>query len=250
MEKTYKHLDSTERAVIQLGLEQELSMRAIARSLDRPVSVVSRELHRNGWEPSSLLKGRRGRRPVAGGYRATRAEQRARQLACRPSTPRRLVPGEMLWEKVVDLLKAGNSPEQVSATLKRMHAKEPQFQVSHETIYTAIYAMPRGELRKEVIGLLRQSHKTRRPRSRGEDRRGSIPNMVSIHERPTEVDERLVPGHWEGDLIKGARNASAVGTLVERSSLFVALAKVDNASAASRSKGSAMFSTGSMPRGA
>lgn len=237
MGKTYEHLDSTERAVIQVGLEQGLSMRSIARNLGRPVSTVSRELHRNGWEPSSLRKGRRGRRPVAGGYRAVRAEQRARQLACRPSTAKRLIPGEALWAKVVDLLKAGNSPEQVSATLKRMHAKEPQFQVSHETIYTAIYAMPRGELRKEIIGLLRQSRKTRRPRSRGVDRRGSIPNMVSIHERPPEIDERLVPGHWEGDLIKGARNASAVGTLVERRSLFVALAKVDNGSADAAEQG-------------
>jgi len=237
MGKTCEHLDRTERAVIQVGLEQGLSMRSIARSLERPVSTVSRELHRNGWEPPVMRKGRRGRRPVAGGYRAAHAEQRARALARQPSTSKRLVPGEALWEKVVDLLKAGHSPEQVSATLKRMHAEEPRFQVSHETIYTAIYAMPRGELRKEIIGLLRQSRKKRRPRSRGEDRRGSIPNMVSIHERPSEIEERLIPGHWEGDLIKGARNASAVGTLVERRSLFVTLAKVDNASADAAEQG-------------
>ncbi len=97
--------------------------------------------------------------------------------------------------------------------------------------------MPRGELRKEIIGLLRQSRKTRRPRSCGEGRRGSIPNMVSIHERPSEVEEQLVPSQWEGDLIKGGQNASAVGTLVERRSLFVTLAKVDNASAAAAEQG-------------
>ena len=237
MEKTYKHLGCTERAVIQVGLEQGLSLRSIARVLHRPVSTVSRELSRNDWEPPSLRAGRRGRRPVAGGYRAVRAEQRARQIECQPRKDKRLVLGETLWNEVVELLKSGNSPEQVSATLKRMHPEEPQFRVSHETIYTAIYAMPRGELRKEVIALLRQSRKKRRPRSRGEDRRGSIPNMVSIHERPPEVEERLVPGHWEGDLIKGARNASAVGTLVERSCLFVTLAKVDNASAKAAEKG-------------
>ena len=237
MEKTYKHLDCTERAMIQVGLEQGLSLRSIAQSLLRPVSTVSRELKRNGWEPALLRAGRRGRPHVAGGYRAVRAEQRARQLECQPRKAKRRAPGEALWNEVFKLLKSGNSPEQVSATLKRMHPEEPQFRVSHETIYTAIYAMPRGELRKEIIALLRQSRKTRRPRTRGEDRRGSIPSMVSIHERPPEVEERLVPGHWEGDLIKGARNASAVGTLVERSCLFVTLAKVTNASAEAAEKG-------------
>ena len=93
------------------------------------------------------------------------------------------------------------------------------------------YAMPRGALRSELIACLRQSRKSRRPRARGADRRGTIPNMTSIHDRPAEVAERLVPGHWEGDLIKGARNASAIGTLVERASLFVTLAKMENASA-------------------
>jgi len=104
--------------------------------------------------------------------------------------------------------------------------------ISRETIYTAIYAMPRGELRTEVIGLLRKSHKTRRPRARGEDRRGLIPNMTSIDERPVEVDERLVPGHWEGDLIKGKTNRSQVGTLVERTTLFTVLAQMEHATAA------------------
>lgn len=237
MEKTYKHLDSTERALIQIGLEQGCSLRSIARSLNRPVSSVSRELHRNGWVSPSCQAGQKGRRPVAGGYNAMRADRRARQNVQQPRRAKRLIPGETLWGEVVSLLQAGNSPEQVSAALKRMNPKEPQYQVSHETIYTAIYAMPRGELRKEMVALLRQSRKQRRPRTRGTDRRGRIPNMVSIHERPPEVDERLVPGHWEGDLIKGARNASAVGTLVERSTLFVALAKVDRASADEAEKG-------------
>jgi IS30 family transposase len=91
--------------------------------------------------------------------------------------------------------------------------------------------MPRGELRKDVIGWLRFGHAKRRPRARGDDRRGRIPDMVSIHDRPPEVAERLVPGHWEGDLIKGAHNRSAVGTLVERTSLFTVLSKMNGASA-------------------
>jgi IS30 family transposase len=118
-----------------------------------------------------------------------------------------------------------------------VHPDLPSLQVSHETIYTAIYAMPRGELRTEVIGWLRFGHAKRRPRARGEDRRGQIPDMVSIHDRPPEVEERLVPGHWEGDLIKGAYNRSAVGTLVERTTLFTVLARMDNASAESAVKG-------------
>jgi len=134
-------------------------------------------------------------------------------------------------------LKAGYSPEQIAGTLAAVHPDLPSLQVSHETIYTAIYAMPRGELRTEVISWLRFGHAKRRPRARGEDRRGQIPDMVSIHDRPPEIEERLVPGHWEGDLIKGAYNRSAVGTLVERTTLFTVLARMDNASAESAVKG-------------
>jgi IS30 family transposase len=114
-----------------------------------------------------------------------------------------------------------------------MHPEAPSERVSHETIYAYIYAQPRGELRKLLIGALRQAHKTRLPRSRGQDRRGRLRDMVSIHDRPVEVQGRQVAGHWEGDLIKGARNASAVGTLVERKSRFVLLAKVERPDAES-----------------
>jgi IS30 family transposase len=131
----------------------------------------------------------------------------------------------------MEYLQSGYSPEQISDTLKLVHPKTPTLQVSHETIYTAIYAMPRGELRKEVIGWLRFGHTRRRPRTRGEDRRGRIPDMVSIHDRPPEIEERTVPGHWEGDLIKGAGNHSAIGTLVEHTTLFTVLPRMENATA-------------------
>ena len=124
-----------------------------------------------------------------------------------------------------------------SGTLALVHTDTPSLRVSHETIYTAIYAMPRGELRSEVIGWLRFGHAKRGARTRGEDRRGKIHDMVSIHDRPPEIEERLIPGHWEGDLIKGAYNRSAVGTLVERTTLFTVLARMDNASAESAVKG-------------
>ena len=104
-------------------------------------------------------------------------------------------------------------------------------QVSHETIYQAVYVLPRGELRKEIIGLLRQGRKLRRPRSSGRDRRGGLIGMVSIHERPEHVLTRELFGDWEGDFIKGAANASAIGTLVERRSRYTILAKMKNCGA-------------------
>ena len=109
--------------------------------------------------------------------------------------------------------------------------------VCRETIYNAIYALPVGELRKELIICLRQGKTTRRPRSGGVDRRGQIPDMVSIHVRPPEIEDRLMPGHWEGDLIKGKANASSVGTLVERTSGYLMLVKMNDATATSAMEG-------------
>jgi IS30 family transposase len=219
--------------MIQAKLELGFKPRAIARGLNRAASTIKRELDRNGWQ--ALAQPRRlGRPPIAGGYRLQNAQARASALASKPRVMRKLVVGSPLWRLVLEKLACGLSPEQVGGTLSRM--PEPVC-ISHETIYTAIYAMPRGELRTEVIGLLRKSHKTRRPRARGEDRRGLIPNMTSIDERPVEVSERLVPGHWEGDLIKGARNRSQVGTLVERKTLFTVLAQMDHATAACAAEG-------------
>ena len=113
-----------------------------------------------------------------------------------------------------------------------MYPQDKPRQVSHETIYAYIYAEPRGELRKTLIAALRHHHKRRLPRSRGQDRRGRLQQMVSIHERPAEVMGRQIPGHWEGDLLKGAGNRSAVvGTLVERTARFTLLAKMDGTDA-------------------
>jgi len=128
------------------------------------------------------------------------------------------------------------SPQQIACTLRRMWPDDASMQVSHETIYTTIYAHASGELRKQLIACLRQGKRTRRLRSAGEDRRGKIPEMVSIHVRPPEVDDRVMPGHWEGDLIRGAANRSAVGVLVERSTRLVLLAKMDDATAESALK--------------
>ena len=221
MGKIYQQLSIEERTMIQTQLEMGIRPAAIALGLNRSASTLSRELRRNGW---ARPKARRypGRPPVAGGYRAQAAHKRAHACTVRARVARRLRPGAALWDQVIHYLKAGYSPEQIAGTLTLVNSETPTLQVSHETIYTAIYAMPRGELRTEVIGWLRFGHAKRRPRARGEDRRGQIPDRVSIHDRPPEVEERLVPGHWEGDLILGL-GSSAIGTLVERMTRFILL---------------------------
>jgi IS30 family transposase len=138
----------------------------------------------------------------------------------------KLVVGNALFETVQALLKLRWSPQQIAARLATLHPDEASQRASHETIYNVIYAQPRGELRRELIACLRMARAKRWPRSRGEDRRGQIADLLSIHVRPPEVEDRQFPGHWEGDLIKGAGNLSAVGTLVERSSRLVILVKL------------------------
>ncbi|MEX3581670.1 MAG: IS30 family transposase [Burkholderia sp.] len=147
------------------------------------------------------------------------------------TTPVRLAPQGRLWAMVARLLREPHSPEQIAGILRNMNLDELTPRASHETIYTALYALPRSLLRAERIAGLRQPRQSRRPRARGEHRRGRIPSLVSIHDRPAEIDKRIVPGRWEDDLIKGACNASLVATLVERTSLFVTPKKMENATA-------------------
>ena len=230
MGKIYTQLSLQERTMIHMQLERGLTPAAIALGLNRSASTRSRELRRNGWTRPTTRRGP-GRPPLAGSYRAMAAHTRAQACTVTPHVVRRLRPGTALWDQVTRYLKAGYSPEQIAGTLAVVHPNTPSLQVSHETLYTAIYAMPRGALQTDVIGWLRFGHAKRRPRARGEDRRGRIPDRVSIHDRPAEVEDWLIPGHWEGDLIKGAQNRSAVGTLVERTTLFTVLSRMDNASA-------------------
>ena len=155
----------------------------------------------------------------------------SRRVACRPAGE--LDFGSLGWDVVRTLLDWKWSPQQIAATLKPAFPNEPEWHVLHETIYTAIYAQPRGELRTQLVACLHHGRSTRMPRSRGEGRRGQIPEMVSIHVRPHEVDDRVRPGHWQGDFIKGAGNKFSVGVLVERTSRLMLLAKMDDATAAS-----------------
>jgi transposase, IS30 family len=223
MGKQYRHLDEQERALIETQLRLGLKPSAIAGSLLRSRSTVTREIRRNGWQSSAELAARRQSR-IAGGYRCVVASRRARVLATTPRVARKLVYGNPLWVLMEEHLRAGLSPAQIARTLARM--LEPA-RLCYETIYTSLYAMPRGQLRSSLLSLMRRHHRARRHR-RSKDGRAkpSIPDMVLIDQRPVEIQMRLVPGHWEGDLIIGKGNLSQIGTLVERSTLFVALVKL------------------------
>lgn len=221
---SYTELSVEERATIQIGRTQGFSLRRIACLINRSPSTISRELRRN--------------RGACGGYSARLAQQQmqARRQVCRPM--RKLLPGSERFELVTHMLRERLSPEQIAGKLRSMNIPNLRdAYVCRETIYNAIYALPVGELRKELIICLRQGKTTRRPRSGGVDRRGQIPEMVSIHVRPPEIEDRLMPGHWEGDLIKGKANASSVGTLVERTSGYLMLVKMNDATATSALEG-------------
>ena len=198
-------LSMAEREEIMLGLDRGESLRSIAQRLERSPSTVSREVTANG-----------GR----GGYRIWPAHQRARARTRRPKLSK--LDDPVLCEKVTSWLEEFWSPDEISRRLRREFPDDPTMQISHETIYQSLYVQGRGELRRELARCLR-SGRTRR-RSQGQPNQWrQIADMVMISERPAEVEDRAVPGHWEGDLIIGAGGKSAVGTLVDRSTRFVLL---------------------------
>jgi transposase, IS30 family len=203
-------LSLDDRIEIQFGLGQAKSFRAIAAVLGRAVSTISREVNHHG--------GRHG-------YRAVAAHRQAERDARRPKRPK-LASLELACE-VEARLRTLWSPQEIAAKLRLEFANRPEMWVSHETIYKSLYVQGRGELRRELHRCLRTGRAQRKHQGRIE-RRGQIPNMVMISERPAEVEDRAVPGHWEGDLIMGANNSSAIGTLVERSTRFVMLLHLPN----------------------
>ncbi|MGC2486854.1 MAG: IS30 family transposase [Acidimicrobiales bacterium] len=198
-------LSIEEREEILIGLREGASMRSIARGLGRAPSTVTREVAANGGREH---------------YRIWTAHQRARSCTRRPKSAK--LDDPVLCAKVTTWLEEFWSPDEISRRLRREFPNDPTMHVSHETIYQSLYVQGRGELRRELARCLRSGRAQRRPQGRVE-RRGTIPEMVMISERPAEVEDRAVPGHWEGDLIIGANHASAVGTLVERSTRFVLL---------------------------
>ena len=204
-------LTLAEREEISRGIVAGESMGAIAERLGRTTSTVSREIARNGGVER---------------YRASAAEERAWEQARRPK-PCKLAGNGRLRLMVARKLRLGWSPEQIDGWLKTQYPGDEAYQVSHETIYKSLFIQARGALKKELQQHLRSKRTIRRARnasSKG-DGRGEIPDMVPIRERPASVEDRAVPGHWEGDLIAGSRN-TYIATLVERHTRYVMLAKV------------------------
>ena len=200
-----------ERENISRGIACGSSIREIARGLQRAVSTVSREVARHGGRPQ---------------YRATDADQKAWELALRPKRCL-LALHVRLQEIVAGKLILDWSPEQVSGWLKTEYPDDESMRVSHETIYRSLFIQARGVLKKELIQHLRFKRRIRRSRHARDSghHKGQIVDAISIRERPAEIEDRAIPGHWEGDLIGGTKN-SHIATLVERHSRFVMLVKV------------------------
>ena len=224
------HLSLAEREDIRAGLERGESFTVIARRLCRATSTVSREVGANG-----------GR----GAYRATIAHQRACRRARRPKAMK-LAACPTLAAQVVEWLGELWSPEEIARRLHVEFPDDPMMRVSHETIYRSLFVQGRGELRRELHRCLRTGRAQRRTQGRL-DKRGQIPDMVMISERPAEVADRAVPGHWEGDLILGRNNRSAVGTLVERATRYVMLLALPDGHGAEQVRAAMTCAIGRLP---
>ncbi len=208
-------LDFAEREEIALLRARGLGVREIGRRLGRDPGTISRELRRVAHAPSA--------RDAHRVYRASTAQADADRAARRPK-PAKLATNLRLRRQVQDRLRENHSPEQIAARLRVDFPDEPEMWVSHETIYQAIYVQGRGALRRELARCLRTGRAVRKPRRAAGERRGKLPGMVNISDRPPEVADRAVPGHWEGDLILGSTaSGSAIGTLVERTTRFTML---------------------------
>jgi IS30 family transposase len=203
-------LSIAEREEILRGLSREDSLSVIARHLGRHASSVSREVKANGGRVD---------------YRIWPAHQRAQRCAKRPKTSK--LSYAPLAKRVTEDLEKLWSPEEIALRLALEFPQETRMQLSHETIYQSLYVQGRGELRRELARCLRYGHTSRQSQGRVK-KSGPVANMINISERPPEVEDRAVPGHWEGDLIIGARGASAVGTLVERTTRFLLLLHLPN----------------------
>ena len=202
-----------EREEISRGIVAQHSIRSIALVLGRSPSTVSREVRRNGGYDH---------------YRAALADKRAWDRACRPKQCK-LARSSWLRRQVSKKLRLYWSPEQIAGWLKRVHPEDEAYQVSHETIYRSLFVQARGVLKKELQQHLKSKRTIRRSKhatQKGSDH-GQIKDMLSIRERPASIEDRAVPGHWEGDLISGSHN-SHIATLVERHTRYVMLVKVDN----------------------
>ena len=205
-----------DREEIRIGIERGESDAQIARRLGRHRGTIGREITANGGRSR---------------YRAYRADDRAYELARRPKVPWTEV-RPWLWDHVQARLRTTQcSPQQIARRLRRDHPDEPQWWVSHEAIYRAIFVQAKGTLRKELAACLRSGRAKRQPQGRHVASGSKIIDMINISQRPPEANDRAIPGHWEGDLIVGANAGSFVATVVERSTRYGMLIKVDNKTA-------------------
>ena len=203
-----RYLSLEDRETISELLQAGRKQHEIAAALGRSASTISREIARGTNK--------------RGYYIAGAAHRAAQARATRPK-PAKLTSCERLRMFVQSRLGKNHSPEQISRALVREFPDDPEMRVSHETIYLSLYIQARGGLKRELTQHLRTGRTLRTGHRKRDERRGRIPDMINISERPAEAEDRAVPGHWEGDLIMGAGNASAIGTLVERSTRFVML---------------------------
>jgi IS30 family transposase len=216
----YTRLNLEDRIVIEVSLKRGKSKSWIAKKLGRHKSTITREV--NQWGYTNGIN-----------YNAVNAHERSikqKKLCVKAS---KLLNNEKLLEFVIKKLRLRWSPEQISLRIKEEFPDQSEMRISKETIYTYIYVLSKGSLKKELMSYLRQKKKSRYSRKGKTDKRGTIPDMISIHERPAEVEDRTIPGHWEGDLIMGRNHQSAIGTLVERTTRTVILVKLKNKDAES-----------------
>lgn len=214
----YKRLSEEEREEISRMLAQKCSFQSIAKSLGRFVSTISREVSSGSCNKYT--------------YRASKAQARARRNSCKRKFGKYFLDENITLKRYVyRKLRIKWSPTQIAETLKMDYPTDMTMRISPESIYSYLFVLPKGALKKELLSCLRQNRKHRRKQRRGVEAKRKLEDMFSIEERPKEVEDRIIPGHWEGDLIVGKNNRSALGTLVERTTRTTILIPIKNKSA-------------------
>jgi len=208
----YKRISFKEREEISIHLAKQYSYHQIARILRRSPSSICREIRKRNFTSSD--------------YKAIDAQINSTQIARMPRKQRKLDINLKLQKAVMYHLELRWSPEQIARRLKILYPNDSNMRISHETIYSYIYIYPRKHLKRQLLFYLRRKHKYRKTKNKVRKKTCPIQNFVSIDERPPEVNSRKVPGHWEGDLIMGPSNRSAIGTLVERTSRMTFIVKL------------------------
>lgn len=211
----YQRITLLEREEISRWIASGSSIRSIAASLGRATSSISREIRQ-----SQVIERKY--------YRAVFAQQQSNKTRHKLRGNRKLDNNALLRKIVLGYLAKKWSPEQIAKRLIILYPDNMDMHISHETIYSYLYVLPRGELKRQIVSCLRRQHQNRQRKSRDRQGQGAIQDYLSIEERPAEVADRIIPGHWEGDLLMGSRNASAIGTLVERTTRMTFLVKLDN----------------------